>query len=386
MWPFPATLGGMRNLNTGKEPGPPEGPARNAMRRVDSPDMIPRLHMLIESCGGDPGSAEGRWATEWVLTALKSLTDQTGPGERRLMTRAVKEMRHAFRVFAAYPSTRKISVFGSARTPPEHPDYLAAVEMSRLLAEDGWLVITGAGDGIMKAGHEGPGPTSSFGLAIRLPFETTANTIISGDAKLLHFNYFFTRKLMFASQCDAVAAFPGGFGTQDELLEVLTLMQTGKSGIVPVVLLEGSGGSYWAQWDAWVTRGLGQRGFIDGADSGFYHVAADPADAVAHIRRFYANYRSSRYVHQQFVIRMQHRLAQEDVAALNDEFGFLVARGTLRQSDALPQEDDSRELPRLVFHHNRRHYAGVRALIDRINDLHLSRTAATEQPSQRVAQ
>ena len=208
-------------------------------RAVDNPEFQNRVRGMIDECGAGAGGLEGadtEIITDLVLNAMKLATDGRGRGELKLLRSAFKEMRYAYNVFERYKDVPKISIFGSARTKPEHPDYLAAVEFSAEMADRGWLSITGAGDGIMRAGHEGPGRESSFGLAIRLPFETTANDIILGDEKLIHFRYFFTRKLMFVSQSSAVAVFPGGFGTQDEIFEALTLIQTGKSAMVPQVI------------------------------------------------------------------------------------------------------------------------------------------------------
>jgi len=202
---------------------PPERPAQ---KRADDPDIAAEINDLIQRVGGDPDSFDGSLINQLVTSALKLIPDGRDTGELKLMTAAMKELRYAFRVFGQYPDPHKISIFGSARTPEDHPDYEAAVEFSRLMAARGWMVITGAGDGIMKAGHEGPGRDASFGVAIRLPFETTANEVIAGDEKLIHFRYFFTRKLMFLSQSEAVALFPGGFGTMDEAFETLTLVQT----------------------------------------------------------------------------------------------------------------------------------------------------------------
>src|SRR5690606_12355365 len=206
--------------------------------------------------GADPASAIGRNLRDVILTSLKLITDNRDSGEIRLMTAAFKELRYAYSVFADYADPYKVTIFGSARTKEDHPDYKTTVEFSRSMAEQGWLCITGAGDGIMKAGHEGPGRDASFGLAIRLPFETSANEVIRGDPKLINFRYFFTRKLMFVSQCEAVVVMPGGFGTQDELFESLTLIQTGKTSMVPVVLLESEKGDYWKHWDNYVRRSL----------------------------------------------------------------------------------------------------------------------------------
>src|SRR5499427_4416917 len=231
-------------------------PERRAQRRADDPDIAAQLDQLIQELGGERGSYDAKLVRELLIAGLKLIPDGRDTGELKLITAAVKELRYAFRVFGQYRDPHKVTIFGSARTAQSHPDYAAAVEFSRLMAQRGWMVITGAGGGIMHAGHVGPGRAASFGVAIRLPFETTANEVIAGDEKLIHFRYFFTRTLMFMSQAEAVALFPGGFGTMDEAYEALTLVQTGKSSIVPVVMLEGAGGDYWRRWEQWVKKSL----------------------------------------------------------------------------------------------------------------------------------
>jgi len=284
------------------------------------------------------------------------------------MASALKELRYAYKVFSQYPDVPKISVFGSARTPEDHPDYAACVEFSRAIAQQGWGVITGAGDGIMKAGHEGPGKDASFGLAISLPFETTANTVIQGDPKLITFRYFFTRKLIFVSQSKAVAVFPGGFGTQDEIFEVLTLIQTGKSSMVPVVLVEGAGGDYWKHWLNYVENSLLGYGFISPEDLNLIHRCSTPEEAARHVAEFYRVYHSSRYVRDDFVIRLRTPLADHQVDILNDEFAVLIREGRIVQRGPYDVEQDHLELPRLAFTHTRRGFGTVRRLIDRINE------------------
>ncbi|MHC4217628.1 MAG: LOG family protein [Planctomycetota bacterium] len=327
----------------------------------------PAIHDLIRSLGGDPNSFAGDMVTQLVQTSLKLIGDGHDHGQLKLLNRALKDMRYAYRVFNRYRGTRKITIFGSARTAEDHPDYEAARRFSAAIADRGWMSITGAGDGIMKAGHEGPQREASFGLSIRLPFETTANTVIEGDPKLINFRYFFTRKLMFMSHADAVAIFPGGFGTQDEAFETLTLVQTGRSNVVPIVLAEGDGGVYWKHWDTYVRKNLLARGMISAEDPGIYHIAQDVDDAVAYVLRFYRVYHSSRYVGDELVLRLQHRLTDRQLEELNDEFGGIVARGRIRQCDALEGEDDHLDLSRLAFHHTRRQYGLLRSLIYRIN-------------------
>jgi uncharacterized protein (TIGR00730 family) len=277
-------------------------------------------------------------------------------------------------VFGQYAEPHKVSIFGSARTPQGHPDYAAAREFGRLMAEAGWMVITGAGDGIMRAGHEGPGRQASFGVAIRLPFETNANEFIVGDEKLIHFRYFFTRKLMFLSQAEAVALFPGGFGTMDEAFEALTLVQTGKSSMIPIVMVEGEGQTYWEEFDAAMRKMLLARGWINAEDVGLYHIVKTPGEAAAHIQKFYRIYHSSRYVKDDLVIRLKRPLRQADVDRLNAEFGVLVKKaGTaspakIVQRGPFEVEEDHLDLPRLSFPHTRHKFGLIRRLIDRINE------------------
>jgi len=289
---------------------------------ITDPAISVPVDALIAQAGGNPNDSDSRFIREMILASLKLLQDGRDRGELKLMASAMKELRHAFRVFARYPLVRKISIFGSARTPEDHPDYIAAVDFSSLMAQRDWAVITGAGDGIMKAGHVGPGRESSFGLAIRLPFETTANTVIAGDSKLITFRYFFTRKLMFVSQANAVAVFPGGFGTMDETFEVLTLIQTGKSSMIPVVLLEGKDGAYWKRWKELVKGALLDGEFVSDDDLNLLYIASSPADAADHVQRFYRNYHSSRYVRDDFVIRLRQRVRDVPRESVSSESAY----------------------------------------------------------------
>ncbi|MFG0284694.1 MAG: LOG family protein [Phycisphaerales bacterium JB039] len=344
---------------------PPERPAQ---KRADDPDIEAAVERLVEAVGGEPGSFDARLVRDLMVTALKLIPDGRDTGELKLMTAAIKELRYAYRVFGQYPDPHKVTIFGSARTPEGHPDYIAAVAFSRMMAEAGWMVITGAGDGIMKAGHEGPGRKASFGVAIRLPFETTANEVIAGDSKLINFRYFFTRKLMFLSQAESVVLFPGGFGTMDEVFETLTLVQTGKASMIPIVTLEGEGGTYWDEFTSFIRQSLLTRACISPEDPGLFYHATSPRDAADHIIRFYRHYHSSRYVRDDLVIRLNRRLRDEDVEALNDDFAVLVKKGRIRQCAAYPEERDHLELPRIAFTHTRNRFSLIRRLIDRIND------------------
>ncbi len=338
--------------------------------RTDWQVVGQRIDELVGMVAPDGADAfDRKLVAELVAAGLKLLPDGRNRGELKLMTAAMKELRYAYRIFGRYDQAQKITIFGSARTPEDHPDFESCVGFSKLMAEAGWMVITGAGDGIMKAGHVGPGKGASFGVAIRLPFETTANTVIHGDEKLIHFRYFFTRKLMFLSQAEAVALFPGGFGTMDEAYETLTLVQTGKSGMIPIVMLEGKGGGYWEEFHAFARNALLSRQMISEDDTALYYHAKNPADAVRHVLDFYRNYHSSRYAGDELIIRVRRHLADGHLATLNDEFARLVKTGQIRQGGPHEQEDEHIELPRITLTHTRRDFGLVRKLIDRINEL-----------------
>ncbi len=362
-------------------PPPPDGlpPEPAKAQRADDPLIGAKLDELIAAVGGKPGTFHAKLVRDLLTTGLKLIPDGRDIGELKLITTTIKELRYAYRVFGQYAEPHKVSIFGSARTPPGHPDYVAAREFGKLMAEHGWMVITGAGDGIMKAGHEGPGRAASFGVAIRLPFETTANDVIAGDEKLIHFRYFFTRKLMFLSQSEAVALFPGGFGTMDEAFEALTLIQTGKSSMIPIVLCEGEGQTYWQEWNHSMRTLLLNRGWISPEDVSLYTLCNTPQEAVDVIRQFYRIYHSSRYVKDDFVIRLKRPISQTEVERLTEEFKVLIrpipapngatgGKPVMVLRDALPEEDDHRDLPRLVFPHTRYKFGLIRKLIDRVNE------------------
>lgn len=332
-----------------------------------SDDLIRRLDDLVRDAGADPAATSGKLARETMHTALKLLGDGADNGELKLTSRSLKELRYALKVFRDYRDVRKISIFGSARTASDEPAYRAAEAFSRKMAASQWMVITGAGGGIMRAGHGGAGRKASFGVAIRLPFETTANEFIEGDPKLIVFRYFFTRKLMFASQAHALALFPGGFGTQDETFEILTLIQTGKAPLVPVVMIDPPGGDYWMQWDRFVHDQLLGRGLINREDLNLYRVVQDVDAAVREVRTFYRNYHSQRFVRDDLVIRMLRPLAAAQVEALQAQFADLVVTGRIEPCRALPAETQFRDLPRLRFAFTRRDYGRLRLLIDQIN-------------------
>ena len=297
--------------------------------------------------------------------------DEASRGDLKILSRAVRELRYAFKVFAPYRDSRIVSVFGSARTKPEEPAYQQAVEFGKQMADNNWLVLTGAAAGIMEAGHEGAGRENSMGLNILLPFETEANPVIAGDHKLVHMKYFFTRKLMFVKECDAVVCLPGGFGTMDEAMEVLTLLQTGKRDPAPVVLLNAPGDTFWNEWQAFIENRLLGDGLISPEDLSLYIITDSCEEAVQELSRFFRNYHSMRYVRNQLVFRVQNAISDELLAQINATFPDILAGGEFETSAPLPAEQDEPELahmPRLVFQFNRRNLGRLRELIDYLND------------------
>ena len=315
---------------------------------------------------------DGDMVAEIVANALKLLRDQTNRGDIKLINKSFKELRYALKIFAPYRDVRKVSIFGSARTPEEHPDYLAAAEFGRLMADAGWMVITGAGGGIMAAGHGGAGADPSFGLAIRLPFEQMTNVHIANDPKLINFKYFFTRKLMFLRASHAIAAFPGGFGTMDEGFEVLTLIQTGKSTPAPIVFVDRKGGDFWQSWQDYVNEHLLARRLISADDLHLYKITDDVAEAAREVRHFYSNYHSVRYSRDEIIIRLHRKPTAEQLDQIEQRFADLKARGSFRVSDALPVERDEpalTDLHRLIFTFNRKDHGRLRLLINHLNDL-----------------
>ncbi|MEM9415280.1 MAG: LOG family protein [Planctomycetota bacterium] len=352
---------------------PDPQPARP--RRKANSELARALDDIISLAGGDPASSRSMRIREIMHTAVKLINDGSNMGEVKLMSSSFKELRYALKVFRPYADTRKISIYGSARTPIDHPDYFAAADFARAMAQAGWMVITGAGDGIMRAGHDGADRQSSFGVSINLPFETNANDIIQGDPKLIAFKYFFTRKLTFMWMSSAIACFPGGFGTQDEAFEALTLIQTGKAPILPVVMVDAPGSDYWKHWQNYVQRSLLDNGWISEDDENLYLVTDDPEHAAQHVLDFYRNYHSARFVRDTQVLRIQRPLTEQQLDALNTDFAKLVKSGTITQSGPLPQERGALpHLPRLQYHSTKRDYGTLRALINRLNQYDLQNT------------
>lgn len=304
-------------------------------------------------------------------SADKLAQDHTSRGDLKILSRTLRELRYAFKVFAPYRSRKKVTVFGSARTRPLAPAFEQAVAFGRAMAREHWLVVTGAASGIMEAGHLGAGRENSMGLNIMLPFEQEANPVIAGDPKLVHMKYFFTRKLMFVKECDAVCLLPGGFGTLDEGLEVLTLLQTGKRDMVPVVFLDEPGGSFWSEWHEYVVRRLLGQQMISESDLSLYKLTDQVDVAVAEILKFFRVFHSMRYVRNKLVFRLSSLPCAEVLDGINDQFSDILSDGAFELRGPLPEERDEPDLaalPRLAFRFNRRDLGRLRQLIDFLNE------------------
>ncbi|MEY2546056.1 MAG: hypothetical protein QOG48_1173 [Verrucomicrobiota bacterium] len=338
-------------------------------RRIASlgPEWDARIKALVAEWGADTNP---ELIEEMIVTALKMARDKMSVADLKLINRSLKELRYAAKVFAPYSHVRKAVVFGSARIADDGPEAKVAEEFARRIVAEKFMVITGGGDGIMGAAQRGAGRENSFGLNIRLPFEQRANIIIEGDPKLINFNYFFTRKLNFVKETHAFALFPGGFGTMDEAFEVLTLMQTGKARVIPVVLLDRQGGTYWQTWMEFLTGHLQKFGFVSPQDFCFFKNTRNVDEAIAEILQFYKMYHSFRWVGEQMVIRINQRLAPNAIVNLNKQFADLVRQGEIVQGSALRQEKnepDIWQLPRLILTPHRRNFGRFRELIDAIN-------------------
>jgi uncharacterized protein (TIGR00730 family) len=307
---------------------------------------------------------------EMIRTIIKLAADGTSRGELKILNRALKELRHAFKVFAPYSGVRKVSIFGSTHIKESDPYYHLARDLAQRLAQEGFMVITGAGPGIMQAGHEGAGPENSFGVNIRLPAVQQANRFIKDDSKLMNFHFFFTRKLMFVKEADAVVIFPGGFGTHDELSEALTLAQTGKSQIVPIILMDLPDRSYWPQWERFVREAMLSRGYIAGNEFSFFKIIDSIEAAIGEIKTFYRNFHSYRFVRHDLVIRLNHPPPPALIDALNQAFASVLKGGEITRTEPLPEEADdpsTLHLHRLRVPFNREDFARLRQMIDVIN-------------------
>jgi uncharacterized protein (TIGR00730 family) len=309
---------------------------------------------------------------EMILAALKAGLEDEEKADLKLMNSTLKEMRFTAKIFGPYSKVKKVTVFGSARTGRDEPVYAMASELGRSLAASGYMVITGAGPGIMQAVNEGAGPDNSFGVNIRLPFEQRANPVLEGNPRLITYKYFFNRKVAFLKEAHAIALFPGGFGTLDEAMETLTLVQTGKRDPLPLVLVDEPGGAYWIRWLRFFEDELLAQGYVTAADFNLFERVDSVSAAVERINHFYRRYHSLRHVDRQLAIRLTSNISLQAVSELNNLFAdILTPGGRIVLSGPLPEEADEPDiahLPRLVMDFNNRDYGRLRSLINIVND------------------
>lgn len=340
-------------------------------------DTLRKLEALFAAPTGDFRTVLLR---EMVSSVLKLNEYQLDLLNIKILNRALKELRHAFKVFDSYSHCPKVSIYGSARLPPGDLHYQLAFRFAQLLSQRGYMVITGAGEGIMQAGHEGAGRENSFGVNIMLPFEQAPNTFIVDDPKLVHLKYFFTRKLLFVKESHATALFAGGFGTLDEGFEVLTLIQTGKTNPTPVVCLQAPGDDYWDRWRDFLADQLLPRGLISETDLSLFKIFDHEVPAVEEILGFYRSYHSIRFIGDRLVIRIKHSLHPDQLVRVNEEFKDLLVTGSFEQQGPFDEKVDEPDLSafsRLVFHYDRRSAGRLRQLIDWLNSLPASAAASS---------
>ena len=339
---------------------------------------------LLQTLDRLPDLENGALIAQIMDTLVRMANQEAERLDWKILSYSLLDMEEGFKSFYPYRHTRKITVFGSARTPSSQPEYQMAVAFARRVSTQGFMVMTGAGGGIMQAGNEGAGRDRSFGLNIQLPFEQGANPVIHGDRKLVDFKYFFTRKLFFLKESDAIALFPGGFGTQDEAFESLTLIQTGKAMPLPLVLVDRPGGDYWKSWDYYVRNRLLDQGLISPDDTSLYHLTDSVEDAIESIESFYRMYHSSRYVDGQLVIRLKAELCEGGIDQLNEEFGDILTKGKIREVSAFDAErgDETEELPRLALHFNQRSLGRLHQMIRYLGKIGIA-CEAVQHPEQK---
>jgi uncharacterized protein (TIGR00730 family) len=340
---------------------------------------------IAELIGRLPTLKHRQFIQQSLSTILRLADSDIERLDWKILSAALVDMERGFQLFYNYRHVRKITIFGSARLAPETPAYQMAVAFGRAASQLGFMIMTGGGGGIMQAGQEGAGRDNSFGLNIQLPFEQQANPIIHGDTKLINFKYFFTRKLFLLKESDAVALFPGGFGTQDEAFECMTLSQTGKFGPVPLVLIDQPGGDYWRSWNQYIDEKLVKTGLVSPDDPSLYTITDNLEVACNAITSFYQVYHSSRYVGDQLVIRLREDLSDEQVEALNTNFSDILVTGKIAKSQALPQEgqDETSNLPRLVLYFNQRDLGRLYQMIGVINQVGITTPEEAAHPERK---
>lgn len=330
-------------------------------------DVDTLLNRIIQASGG---ISNPELVRELLISSLKIGQETTYIPDLKLINRTLREMRYTARVFGPYRDRKKVTIFGSARTQPDEPIYQKCVRFGRLLSDAGWMTITGGGGGIMQAGNEGAGSDNSFAVNIQLPFEQHANPVMLNTPRLITYKYFFNRKVAFVKEADAVAVFPGGFGTLDEAMEVFTLVQTGKTSPKPLVLVDDEDG-FWEKFFDFVKGQLLIKGLISGEDFSIFTITKDEEEAASVIKNFYKVYNSIRFHDDLAIIRLNKKLEESDLRILEDEFpGLLLDGGGIKCCTAFAVESDEPELsdlPRISFPFNRFHYGLLIALIHRIN-------------------
>ena len=336
-----------------------------------SPELRSLVADLLETAPGTEEDPRRRALLESILATCVALAgDGAAIPDLKLIDAALSEMRRALNCFARYSSIRKVATFGSARSRSSDPEYRLARDFAAAAARAGYMIITGAGPGVMRACQEGAGRERSFGVNIRLPFENVANEFIRGDDKLVEFKYFFTRKLFFLKESSAIVLFPGGFGTHDECFEALTLVQTGKSRMVPIVFIDVPGGTYWQTWNRYVEDHILAKSLIDPEDLSIFRITDRIEDAVEEIDSFYRVYHSARTIRNRLVVRTRFAISDSDIAALSCEFSDILRGKPIVRREPYEEEHDEPailSLPRLVLHFDMKRYGRLRQLINRLN-------------------
>jgi uncharacterized protein (TIGR00730 family) len=344
--------------------------------------LRPHLRLPVDDDGIDAaltelldlaGAVQNRDLLREILRSGVGLaTDGADRLNLKITNAALMEMRAAFAMFAPYRDAPKVTIFGSARTLPDDPLYLQTRDLARELARQGWMVITGAGPGIMAAGLEGAGRANAFGINIRLPTEEGVSELLANDPKLVSMKYFFTRKLMLMKESKGFVALPGGFGTLDEVFELLTLQQTGKANPSPLVLLEMPGGTYWRAWERFLVTEVASRGLISPGDTCFYLITDDAAEAVTQVTGFFRNYHSLRFVGPNLIVRLQAVPTADELADLSERYTDICDAEGIQATDPLPAEvrsNDALDKPRVRLRFNRLSYSRLRQLIGDLNRL-----------------
>ncbi|MFM7880042.1 MAG: TIGR00730 family Rossman fold protein [Acidimicrobiaceae bacterium] len=311
-----------------------------------------------------------RLIAELVKESLQLGNDATSTLNLKIASAAIAEMREAFAMFAPFSERKKVTIFGSARTTKNDPVYKQTQAVAAKLASDGWMVVTGAGPGIMEAGMSGAGREMSIGVSIRLPFETSANEVIAGDEKYVAMRYFFTRKLMLVKESQAFICVPGGFGTLDEMFELLTLSQTGKGNPVPIVVLDLPNDPFWGELDSFIKKTLLPRKLVSEQDLALYRICSSVDEAVSEIDKFYSVYNSMRFVGKRLVLRLNRQISDVHLSKLNNDFSDICLNSPIERVTATKAEIDDKDLPdkpRLAFQFARRDFGRLRQLIDSIN-------------------